>query len=243
MIVAHKNRKREKEGLDPAMVAEEKGSLALKLIKDGNKRGRLTSLTESLQYAGLGYWLGPETRDHQRAYEKQKQEDEKVKQHKNDKRTHQFIDEVDALCNKCDPKKWKSIHDCTKPQIKTMVKWLSRPGDEKCIDKKGEMWARYQEIKDSREDDRSHLAQGETITTTGNPPVAASASQTVAAGAGDAYSISIDTPAPVAAKRRNQNQKQKQKAVPVPVIAIKNTLWSSINDSKISGSNSDFSDL
>jgi hypothetical protein len=30
MSVAHKNRKRDKEGIDPGMVAEEKGSLALK---------------------------------------------------------------------------------------------------------------------------------------------------------------------------------------------------------------------
>jgi hypothetical protein len=39
------------------------------------------------------------------------------------------------------------IHDFTKPQIKTRVKWLSQPGDETRIDKKGAMWARYQEIK------------------------------------------------------------------------------------------------
>jgi hypothetical protein len=34
MIVAHENRKQDKDGIDPAMVAEEKGSLALKQIKD-----------------------------------------------------------------------------------------------------------------------------------------------------------------------------------------------------------------
>jgi hypothetical protein len=54
-----------------------------------------------------------------------------------------------------------------------MVKWLARPGDEKCIDKKGEMWARYQNIKDRREDDHSQLAPGETTATAGNQPVAA----------------------------------------------------------------------
>jgi hypothetical protein len=108
IIVAHENRKRDKEGIDPAMVAEEKGSLALKRIKDRNKRGRLTSLTTGLQCAGMGYWIGPEIQDHPRAYEKQKQQDEKVKQQKKDKRTQQFIDEVDALRTKCDPKKWKS---------------------------------------------------------------------------------------------------------------------------------------
>jgi hypothetical protein len=86
-----------------------------------------------------------------------------------------------------------------------MVKLLSRPGDDKCIDKKGEMWARYQEIKDRREDDRSRLALGETITTTGNKPVDASASRNVVPGTCDADSSRIDAPAPVAAKRRNQN--------------------------------------
>jgi hypothetical protein len=37
MIFARENRKREKERLDPATVSEEKGSLALKRIKDRNK--------------------------------------------------------------------------------------------------------------------------------------------------------------------------------------------------------------
>jgi hypothetical protein len=32
-------------------------------------------------------WPGPETRDHQREYEKQKQEDEKAKQQKKDEKT------------------------------------------------------------------------------------------------------------------------------------------------------------
>jgi hypothetical protein len=58
-----------------------------------------------------------------------------------------------------------------------MVRWLSQPGDEKCIYKKGEMWACYQEIKNRREDHRSHLAPGETIAIAGSQPVAASASQ------------------------------------------------------------------
>jgi hypothetical protein len=122
MIVAHDNREREKDDIYHSMVAEDKCSLALKRIKDGNKRGRLTSLTAGLQCAGMGCWLEPETRHHQRAYEKQNKKDEKVKQHKKDKMTHQFIDEVDALRTKYDPNKWKSIHDCKKPQIKTMVK-------------------------------------------------------------------------------------------------------------------------
>jgi hypothetical protein len=193
MSIAHENRKREKEGVVPSMVAEEKGSLALKRIKDGNKQGRLTSLTAGLQYAGISLHM------------RNKQEDEKVKKYKKDKRTRQSIDEVDELCTKCDPKKWKSIHDCTKPQIKTMVNRLSRPGDEKCIDNNGEMWARYQEIKERRNDDRSHLAPGETIATAGNQPVDASASQKVR----------------------------------VRAIAIKNGIGSSINASKISGSDSD----
>jgi hypothetical protein len=55
-----------------------------------------------------------------------------------------------------------------------MIKWLSRTGDEKYIDKKGEMWARYQEIRDRREDDHSRLAPGETIITSGNQPVVSS---------------------------------------------------------------------
>jgi hypothetical protein len=128
---------------------------------------------------------------------------------KKDKRTQRFIDEFDALRTKCDPKQWKSIHDCTKPHIKTMVKWLSRPGDENYIDKKREMWAPCQEIKNRREDDRSRLAPGETITTAGNQHVAASASQKVTAGAGtgSADISDSDAPASVAAKRRNQNRK------------------------------------
>jgi hypothetical protein len=48
IIFAHENRKRGKEGIDPA-----KGSLALKRIKEGNKRGRLTSLTAGLQALAL----------------------------------------------------------------------------------------------------------------------------------------------------------------------------------------------
>jgi hypothetical protein len=48
IIVAHENRKQEKEGIDPTMVTEEKGSVALKQIKDGHKQGRLTSLTAGL---------------------------------------------------------------------------------------------------------------------------------------------------------------------------------------------------
>jgi hypothetical protein len=47
----------------------------------------------------------------------------------------------------------------------------------------------------------------------------------------------------VAVKCQNQNRKQKQKAVPVPVVAIKDSLWSSADDSKVSGRDSDFSDL
>jgi hypothetical protein len=39
MVAANENRKREKEGLDPVMVADEKCSLSLKRIKEGNKRG------------------------------------------------------------------------------------------------------------------------------------------------------------------------------------------------------------
>jgi hypothetical protein len=99
-----------------------------------------------------------------------------VKQQKKDKKMQQFIDEVDVLGTKCDPKKWKSQHDCTKSQIKKMVKWLSQPGDENCIDKKGEIWARYHKIKNRREDDRSHPAPGETITIADSQPVAASSS-------------------------------------------------------------------
>jgi hypothetical protein len=126
-----------------------------------------------------------------------------------------------------------------------MVKWLYQPGDEKCINKKGEMWARYQEIKNRREDDHSHLSPGETITTTYNQPVAALGSRKVAAGGPYAYSSDSDAPAPVATKRQNQNpkQKQKQKSVRSLAIAIKKSIWSSINDSKISGSDLDFSDL
>jgi hypothetical protein len=54
------------------------------------------------------------------------------------------------------------------------VQWFSRPGDDKCIDKKGDMWARYQEIKYRIQDDRSRLAPGETLTTAGRKPVDAS---------------------------------------------------------------------
>jgi hypothetical protein len=35
---------------------------------------------------------------------------------------------------------------------------------------KGEMWAHYHEIKYRREDDRSHPAPGETLTTAGRKP-------------------------------------------------------------------------
>jgi hypothetical protein len=84
--------------------------------------------------------------------------------------------EVDAFHTKCDPKKCKSQHDCTKPHyIKTIVKWWSRPGDEKCIDKKGEMWARCQEMKNRRDDNHSHIAPGGTIATSCSQPVAKSA--------------------------------------------------------------------
>jgi hypothetical protein len=123
---------------------------------------------------------------------------------------------------------------------------MSRPGDEKCIDKKGEMWARYQEIKYRREDDRSHLSPGETIAAAGNHRVAALASRKVAAGAGDDSSdkdAPAPAPTPVSSKRRNQNWKKKQKTVQVLAIAIKNNRGSSTDDSKISGSDSDFSDL
>jgi hypothetical protein len=119
-----------------------------------------------------------------------KQEDEKVKQQKKDEKTQQFIDEV-----------------------KTMVKWMSPPGDEKCIDIKGEMWAPYQEIKNRREDDRSHLAPGDTITDAGIQHVTASASQKEAAGTGDKDSSDSAAHALVVAKCRKQNWKQK--AVPV----------------------------
>jgi hypothetical protein len=82
-----------------------------------------------------------------------------------------------------------------------MAKWLSRPGDEKYIDKKCEMWARYQEIQNKKEDDRYHLAPGETITTAGSQHVAVLASRKIVAGTGDTYSSDSSAPVPVAAKR------------------------------------------
>jgi hypothetical protein len=136
-----------------------------------------------------------------------------VKQQKKDEKTQQFIDEVDALRTKYYPIKWKSQHDCTKPKIKTMVKWLSWPGDEKYIGKNGEMWARYQEIKDKIDDDRSHLDPGETIATAGSQLVAASASRKIAAGAGDADSSDGDSDAPTTLLVKRQTQNWKQKAV------------------------------
>jgi hypothetical protein len=90
-----------------------------------------------------------------------------------------------------------------------MVKCLSRPGDDKCLDKKGEIWERYQEIKDRRKDNRSHLTPGETIATVYSQPVSASASLKVSTGAVNAESSNNDAPTPVLMKRRNQNRKQK----------------------------------
>jgi hypothetical protein len=84
-----------------------------------------------------------------------------------------------------------------------------------------------------REDDRSLLAPGETIVTAGSQPVAALTSRKIVAGADDTYSSDINVPAPVAAKHQHHNWKQN--AVRVPAIAIKNSLGSSTDDSKISG--------
>jgi hypothetical protein len=48
-----------------------------------------------------------------------------------------------------------------------------QPGDLKCITKKGDLWARWEETKERSEHDHTCLAPGDVIATMGSKPIPA----------------------------------------------------------------------
>jgi hypothetical protein len=92
---------------------------------------------------GYGHHLGPEAVAISNRNNKNIKEAELRKIKRAHKKSKKFDDDVKRVLTESSPYKWKTQEVCQLDNLKAMVRWFHRPGDLKCIMKKGELWERW----------------------------------------------------------------------------------------------------
>jgi hypothetical protein len=89
---------------------------------------------------GYGHHLGDEDVEISSKNNKERKEAEVRKRKREKEKKKKFDDDVKRVLTESRPEEWTTQEDCRVGDLKVVVRWFHRPGDMKCIMKKGELW-------------------------------------------------------------------------------------------------------